>query len=1021
MEATNPLNRSRKPIDSLWIALASIAALMVLVSYTPFDAASGYGDESVFAPAEEPFITDEEARLALARVLSYRSHTLLEARAEYERILAENPDRLDAGIELADVLIRLQDLDEARKHLETILLRHPNHVGALIKIAELEASLGHAKTSRSRFQQAIALEPANRTLQLAYAQAMQIWGDFYGIERIYRSLLQRTPEDVELWLKLAEVLVSAQRYEEAEGIYERLRWMGLDRRSFCLNMARLQYIRKDYGQALDALACVHASSSQHTAADGENRGEAAAHASEEWIGQTLALEADVLERLGRIEDSERCIDGMIRNPHTEMIGWKAAARYYRRRAAFDESMWEKASMAANQAIQLAIRDRPELSNSFNTQDVPPQRPIHHPNISFNPLILISTAGHSVPRVLIPMLYIRLGKEVLSDRFVDGLLNDPSLTPLDWCTWADQYTVNGRPDIAWRLHARAAQQDPDCFPARLGLAENLAYNQRYDDSLKVLEALAQEEPEHGKIWITYARVLSWDKQYEKAIDTYDHVHAILPEDPTPVRESARVAVWGKRMNEAMDRYGSLMDPAVDMLLHQALLQEPSTSARQLLRDLFGSNDSPRDSSGYSAYESFLKRLSLDPELSMEEALQRIRIALLPRYQIQKGVDLERTAKLEAWNKRFLAAKDAYERLIDFDPGNAEALFDDAQVKCSLGLSNEEDEPYRALLRMDPTHMQARRGLERNDIRSRVRIGMDGRGWMEKGRGDLSDYGVYSFRGLAEIPIRQDRYGVSAGMDLWYEFPKSENRTIEALGYTLQTRGVILPWLSGNFRWTHKVYQDTDLGTSDFFDVSVRFRMHDRLWLDLGWERTDDIANAFALKQQIRSDHWKLGLHSQISRRWDAGIKAEFMDYSDDNTGKMVSGSLGYAFSDHPRIFKVTITETWRDTEAFNRFLFEDGRIIDIVHPYWTPQSLTESVVTLEWNHDLAEELFCGAPEHVYDVRLSFGTDTEDNTMARLEADWKVEIADHWLLVLRGVIHESRQWDARGIWAEIRYRF
>ncbi len=759
-----------------------------------------------------------------------------------------------------------------------MLAAYPNQADVLQKLAELEASLGHASESRMRFEQAIALEPENDERKLAYAQAMHLWGDFYRIERIYRELLRKQPEDGGLWLKLAEVLTSSQRYEEAEGIYERLRLEGIDR-----------------------------------------------------------------------EPSSR-----------------------------------------------------ETGHASETEEPPLSGPL--------------------PRKLIPKRYADLGKRVFEADFLDQLLQDPAAEALDLCTWADQYTQGGRPDIAWRLYARAVEIDPACFPARLGLAETLAFDRRYAESLKVLEALCEEYPDHGKLWITYARVLSWDKQYDRAIDAYDRIHAVNPADPIPMRESARVAAWAKRMNEAMNRYQALMAPAVDELLRQALLEQPAASvqAKALSNALFGRDNPERPRDGYAAYEDFVERMQQEPGLSADIPLQRIRIALLPRYRIQKWADLESTAKLLAWDKRFLAARDAYARLIAFDPGNAEALFDDAQVKCALGLCNEEAAPYEALLRMDPTHVQAARGLERIEIRSRPRIGIDGRSWTEKGRGDLSHIVVHQMRILAEVPLRQDRYAISAGMDSWYEQPQDERR-MEALGYTLQARGVLLPSLSGNIRWTHKAYQETELGASELFDASLRWKARDRLWVDLGYERADEIANRFALRQQSQADHWKIGVQSQITRKLDAGLKAEWIDYSDDNTGKLFSGAIGYAFTDHPRIFKAIWTETWRDTANDNRYLYAGERLVDIVHPYWTPRSLTESAITLEWNHDLARELFCGAPENVYDVRLSFGTDTEDNAMIRLEADWKVEIADRWLLVLRGLIHESRQWDAAGVWAEIRYRF
>ena len=1002
----NGLHQRERTIRPLLRMLLAVAIFMGL--WLPIGSLSCVGDEGEFAPEPHEIISDLDARLALARVLSYRFHTLGEAREAYERILSEHPDHLEAGLELSDVLVRLGDVSAARKRLQRLLADRPNHTGLLGRLAEVEAAVGHAQESRSLFEQALRLEPDDIPLQMAYAQAMNRWGDFYRIERIYRHLLQKSPDDVHLLEKLAEVLVSAQRYEEAEGIYERLKRHGWDKRRFCLEMAKLYDRKKDFAKALEAIACVRQPIDGPTSAPLAPCTAIEPDPADAWTAPALEIESRALNGLGNRKEAEACIATLLNHPQTEMAGWLAAAKTYRKLAASDETLWETSQDAAGRAMRLAVRQYPDLADVLRPENLKPEKYLP-------PL-------RNLPKTLVSILYLQFGKQVLEEAWIDRLLSDPEVQALDLYTWAECYTEDRRPDIAWRLCARAVEIDPACFPARLALAENLAFDRRFSDSLKVLEALAQEDPENVKVWITYARVLSWDKQYDAAIDRYDRIHAYNPMDPVPVRESARVAVWAKRMDEAMRRYRSLMEPSVDERLLQALKQSPSMPLLQVpAADRREPNTTDTPSKGYNRYETLIEQMDRNPEFSADETLQRIRIDLLPEYRIQKWAYLESEAKWKAWNLHFLEAKDAYEALTAFDPGNAEALFDDAQVKCSLGLCDEERTPYEALLLMDPTHVQAKRGLERNDIRSRPKIGINPLIWSEKGRGDLSNIVVHRIQVLAEMPIRQDRYAVSAGMDSFFERPGSADRTFEALGYTLHARGVLSPSLSGNLKWTHKVYQEADLGASDFFDALIRWKIRDWLHVDFGFERADAIANAFALQQQSRADRWKIGIHSQMTRRLEAGLKAEAVDYADDNSGIRIAGSIGYAFTDHPKIFKVTLSETYRDTQQANRFFYQGDRLVDIVYPYWTPQALTESTITLEWVHDLAKELFCGAPENVYDLRLSFGTDTEDNAMVRLEGDWKLEIADHWLLVLRGLIHESRQWDASGVWAEIRYRF
>ncbi|MBL7102596.1 MAG: hypothetical protein ISS60_07545, partial [Desulfobacteraceae bacterium] len=63
--------------------------------------------------AEENWITDFEARLALARILAYNDETLDESLKEYRILLRKRPDHPVVSLEMARVLIRKGDSKEA--------------------------------------------------------------------------------------------------------------------------------------------------------------------------------------------------------------------------------------------------------------------------------------------------------------------------------------------------------------------------------------------------------------------------------------------------------------------------------------------------------------------------------------------------------------------------------------------------------------------------------------------------------------------------------------------------------------------------------------------------------------------------------------------------------------------------------------------------------------------------------------------------------------------------------------------
>ena len=89
---------------------------------------------------EENWITDFEARLALARILTYDDRTLDESLKEYRIILKQRPDSGLARLEMARILIRKGDAKEALSILRNMQAIRPNDPETLIALADLEGT-----------------------------------------------------------------------------------------------------------------------------------------------------------------------------------------------------------------------------------------------------------------------------------------------------------------------------------------------------------------------------------------------------------------------------------------------------------------------------------------------------------------------------------------------------------------------------------------------------------------------------------------------------------------------------------------------------------------------------------------------------------------------------------------------------------------------------------------------------------------------------------------------------------------
>lgn len=162
----------------------------------------------------EAWISDQEARLALARALAADEKTFAESGRLYRELLGVRPG-------------------------------DPEVLGGMADLAMAE---GHAGTCLEMSRQILAKAPTEER-RLAHAGRMTAFGDFYGAERIFRDHLERNPADRRVRLLLADLLSAMQRPEEAEGIYRALLLDEPHAVDVMLAMARLKRKERAYPEA----------------------------------------------------------------------------------------------------------------------------------------------------------------------------------------------------------------------------------------------------------------------------------------------------------------------------------------------------------------------------------------------------------------------------------------------------------------------------------------------------------------------------------------------------------------------------------------------------------------------------------------------------------------------------------------------------------------------------------------------------------------------------------------------------
>jgi tetratricopeptide (TPR) repeat protein len=591
-------------------------------------------------------------------------------------------------------------------------------------------------------------------------------------------------------------------------------------------------------------------------------------------------------------------------------------------------------------------------------------------------------------------------------------------------WARLYAAAGLRDRAVDLYEAALAIDGGHFPARIELAEMLALEGQYDRSLALYKALADQFPAAAKILLGQARVLAWSKRYPEALAHYERLQRLNPKDPIPLREMARTAFWGKRYDDGLAAYDRLLSPPVDrLLLADMTAAAAATDSDDLRRAVRTLEEQVAQGGGINGYEAFREAFgTLRTGLPREESLSIETVLAVhhPQWRLQRAVALEKRAKELQWRRRPTRAAALLKELLIVEPGNQEARFDLAQVLCSLGLCAAEGDVYRDLLAIDPQHSLAGKALRRQQIRSSPAVKFAGEIWRERGRGELARIERFREEAAFDLPL-DGRYRFTVKALHWIERPERDGKSYGAYGPSLGLHGLLTPALRGEAGWTLKTYRDGALGQRHSGYGSLWLNHRDAVLFGAGFRRTDEIANLFGLRQGIQSDAWWVSARSEITRQLEASAAARWLEFSDGNGGQHHSLSLGYAFSEHPRVFKVILSGDYRDTRETERHLFQGTDLRDIIHPYWTPQAYRAGAVTFEWRHDLAEDFFCGARPHHYDIRVGFGTDSERNASARIEAEWLYGLTEAWTAGIRASVHRSRDWNAEGLQALLSWHF
>jgi len=599
-------------------------------------------------------------------------------------------------------------------------------------------------------------------------------------------------------------------------------------------------------------------------------------------------------------------------------------------------------------------------------------------------------------------------------------------------WALLYKNQREASSAIILLEHAASINPQYIPGRYMLVEFYGITRDFEKGIPALQSMLNIFPNNYQFLLEKARVYAYGGQYLDALEEYTKVITIDKDNPVPKIDRARATFWDKDEQAAQKSYQHLLYPTVDQDLYQALgslalkcgfinttaVKDPIEITYQARQFIYGN------------YENLFNTID-DLALTEDEKikLHEVLLQYWAKYRIQKAVYLEIYAKLLFWDRRYLQATTAYQELIAMQPGNREAIFDYALVRCHLNVCTDSLKIDNSLLHIDPVHPEATQAYERELVNGHPGIHYQYRIWKERGYGQISAIKRWESTTTATLPLscQQIFYGSKTYMtekSLLFNTKKFHSH-LETVGYT----GTFSDRFSGGLEIAQKTFLHHRFRKRHTGFAGLAWRTSDYLTLGVSYARTNEIYNYFGLKQGTQAKHLQFSADSYITRKLLLHAGTDRIRYSDNNSQRYSNITASYQFLENPFDFYLILDGEHRNTRKANYEVFgtppqgtpPPGPVKKMYFPYWTPQHYRAGRIRLRFIRHFISPVYCGNLERFLDFNVTYKRDNDHDPGYEFDGIFHYDFSNQLRCELRGIRYSYSQWKAYGWWISLNYRF
>lgn len=492
-----------------------------------------------------------------------------------------------------------------------------------------------------------------------------------------------------------------------------------------------------------------------------------------------------------------------------------------------------------------------------------------------------------------------------------------------------------------------------------------------------------------------------------------------EDTEEILTLARL-LWGDKQHEkSLQLYQQLLSPTVLELLSEIFRKE-QINYRHLTRDK-------------SFWDSMMLLLQSEPEVITElmepeflvdnlaNEAGSIVAAHYEMYSWQKTIANEYHARKAVFERNYSSAEQSYKRLLD-EEKTTEGMIDLAAVYGRVGKYRKEAQVYEAIQNTGTTSPELANSIERSSIQMSPQNIFDV-GYEEKdGRNGLID--------MAKL---------SMGSSFW--FTPDLNKDIRLVYANNRYESLDSSASAGsNLLYGSTIYEfakDYELifgggtekldGTSDarfLYKMVVKGQLDQHFNAYLEWQKSLVYDTVMAIKEDISRQGIETGLTCETPLGLNFGGDFRHLNYSDGNSQNRFHGFSSYGLYGEAMHLALRYDYQYlnnadanpADLQTIAEENSQEGKF------YWSPESFSEHVLTLHFQHD-----FLGYQQgekrgvSYYSIDNAVGSETDEIISYMGKFNIFLEMNPHFLLKGNFTFAKSEDFAEKGLSISLHYRW